>query len=190
MADGSSHHQVPDATVRILMVRGGAVARTHVRGWTLARQKALTLVTVVGLAYWMFGNVYEAVVLSPNWVLDSPAQLTRLNEFFVVTSPTLYFVPLALVALALVWVATWLNPDPQLSPYYRRASVVALAEVALNAVIIPVLITKMIGPGYREHLAEATTLAWWWNALNLVRIALTATTTWSLFTAFRTLDRR
>lgn len=86
--------------------------RTQRRGWTADRQKALTLTTVVGLAYWMFGNVYEAVVFSPNWVADSPAQLTRLNEFFVVTSPTLYFVPLALVALALVWVVSWLNTDP------------------------------------------------------------------------------
>src|SRR5215212_5573590 len=128
------------------------MAPTRLRGWTPTRQKALTLATVVGLAYWLFGNLYEAVVLSPNWVVDSPAQLTRLNEFFVVTSPTLYFVPLALAALALVFV-----------------------------------ITRMIGPGYREHLADATALAWWWNGLNLVRIALTAGTAALLFSAFRTL---
>jgi hypothetical protein len=48
----------------------------------------------------------------------------------------------------------------------------------------------MVGPGYREHLADATALAWWWNGLNLVRIALTAGMAVLLFSAFRTLDRR
>jgi hypothetical protein len=166
------------------------MARTRLRGWTPARQKALTLTTVVGLAYWLFGNLYEAVVFSPNWVVDSPAQLTRLNEFFVVTSPTLYFVPLALAALALVFVAAWLNPVGELAPLYRRARLLAVLDVALNAVIIPFVITRMVGPGYREHLADATALAWWWNGLNLVRIALTAGTAALLFSAFRTLDRR
>jgi hypothetical protein len=160
------------------------------RTWTPSRQRTLTLVTVVGLAYWLFGNVYEAVVFSPNWVVDAPAQLTRLNEFFVTTSPTLYFVPLALAALALVFALPRLNPVPELAPRYRRAALVAGLEVALNAVIIPFVITKMIGPGYREHLADATALAWWWNGLNLVRIALTATMVALLFSAFRTLDRR
>jgi hypothetical protein len=158
--------------------------------WTPARQRTLTLVTVVGLAYWLFGNLYEAVVFSPNWVLDSPAQLTRLNEFFVVTSPTLYFVPLALAALALVFVVAWLNPVAELAPHYRRARLLAVAEVALNAVIIPFVITKMIGPGYRDHLADATTLAWWWTGLNLARIALAAAMAAVLFSAFRVLDRR
>ena len=166
------------------------MAGTRLRGWTPARQRVLTLTTVVGLAYWLFGNLYEAVVLSPNWVVDSPAQLTRLNEFFVVTSPTLYFVPLALAALALVFVAAWLNPVAELAPLYRRARLLAVLEVALNAVIIPFVITKMIGPGYREHLADATALAWWWNGLNLVRIALAAAMASYLFSAFRILDRR
>src|SRR5690349_24243115 len=43
------------------------------------RQKWLTLVAVLGLAYWFFGNLYEAIVFSPNWVTDTPAQMTRLN---------------------------------------------------------------------------------------------------------------
>lgn len=66
----------------------------------------------------------------------------------------------------------------------------AVLEVGLNAVIIPLLITRMISPGYREHLGEATALAWWWNALNLVRIALTGAMICFLFSAVRRLDRR
>jgi len=33
-----------------------------------ALQRRLTLTAVIGLAYWLFGNLYEAVVFSPNWV--------------------------------------------------------------------------------------------------------------------------
>src|SRR5690242_9538153 len=48
-------------------------------------QKWWTFAAVLGLAYWFFGNLYEAVVFSPNWVVDSAAQIDRLNAFFVNT---------------------------------------------------------------------------------------------------------
>ena len=153
-------------------------------------QRALTLAAVGLLAYWMFGNVYEAVVISPNWVVDNPAQLVRLNEFFVNTGPTWYFVPLGLLGPVLVWVAAWRNRDPDLAPAYRRAGWCVALATALTAVVVTTLLSRLFGADYRSYGAELTSFAWWWNVANVVRIALVATALWSVFSAFRILDRR
>jgi hypothetical protein len=156
---------------------------------TRTRQKWLTLVVVLGLAYWFFGNLYEAVVFSPNWVVDSPAQLTRLNEFFVNTGPTLYFVPLTLLATVLVWVLLALNRESEVAADYRKASLFALLLTALNALIVVTTVTKLFGADYLSYADRLTSYAWRWNVLNVIRMALTAATAAYLFNAFRKLDR-
>ncbi|MEV6299914.1 hypothetical protein AB0M02_10990 [Actinoplanes sp. NPDC051861] len=157
---------------------------------TTRTQRLLTLSAVLGLAYWFFGNLYETVVISPNWIEDSPAQLTRLNQFFTNTSPTLYFVPLTPLAVALVWLLWWRNRDDTLRADYRRAGVASLLLTALNAAIVGLIIPRLFGPEALAHPEHLLPAAWSWNGLNLVRMALTATTAWFLFQAFRKLDRR
>jgi len=153
-------------------------------------QKRLTLVAVLGLAYWLFGNLYEAIVFSPNWVTDTPAQMTRLNEFFVNTSPTLYFVPLTILAVLLAWILMAVNRDPTLRADYRRAGLVALLLMALNTLIVATVVTKLFGTELGADPHQLTSYAWRWNVLNVLRMALTATTAAFLFNAFRKLDRR
>jgi hypothetical protein len=152
-------------------------------------QKWLTFAALVGMAYWLFGNVYEAVVLSPNWVEDSPAQFTRLHEFFANTGPTLYFVPLTQIATVLVWLLWWRNRNAAARRDYRRAGVASLVLTALTAYIVGVVIPRMFGDDALAHPERLNAAAWQWNVLNVLRIALTATTAWYLFGAFRTLDR-
>lgn len=146
-------------------------------------QKWWTLGAVLGLAYWFFGNLYEAIVFSPNWVVDTPAQMARLDEFFVNTGPTLYFVPLTMVTCVLVWVLLLVNREPSVRRDYRRAGVAALVLTVLNAVIVTTVVTKLFS------VDGDRTLAWTWNGLNVVRMVLTATTATFLFNAFRRLDR-
>jgi hypothetical protein len=141
------------------------------------------------MAYWFFGNLYEAVVLSPNWIEDSPAQLARLHGFFRNTSPTLYFVPLTQLATVLVWVLWWRNRDDEVKPDYRRAAGSALLLTALNAYIVAALIPRMFGEDYLARPEGLNAAVWQWNVLNVFRMALTAVTGWSLFSAFRKLDR-
>jgi hypothetical protein len=69
---------------------------------TIKIQRRITLIAMPGLLHWFFGNFYEVIVISPNWVVDSPIQMKRHNEFFVNTSPTIYFVPLTQIAPILV----------------------------------------------------------------------------------------
>jgi hypothetical protein len=154
------------------------------------RQKRLTLVAVLGLAYWFFGNLYEAIVFSPNWVTDTPAQMTRLNEFFVNTSPTLYFIPLATIATVLAWVLLAVNRDPTLRTDYRRAGLVALLLMGLNTLIVATIVNQLFSTESHTDPHQLTSYAWAWNILNVLRMALTATTAVFLFNAFRKLDRR
>jgi len=152
-------------------------------------QKWWTLVAVIGLGYWFFGNLYEAVVFSPNWVTDSPAQMSRLNLFFVNTNPTLYFLPLTMLATILVWVLLLLNKNNEVRSLYRRASLFALLLTAVNLFIVTTVVTKLFGTQYLTDPGKLTFLAWEWNVLNVVRMALTATTAGIMFNAFRRLDR-
>jgi hypothetical protein len=153
-------------------------------------QRNLTLAAVLGMAYWLFGNLYEAVVISPNWVRDSPAQLTRLHEFFGLTSPTLYFIPITLLALVLVWVLWWRNREPDLARDHRRAGVAALALTVVNAYIVAALISTLFGADALARPERLNAAAWQWNVLNLVRMTLTGLTMYHLFNAYRKLDRR
>lgn len=153
-------------------------------------QRRLTLVAVLGLAYWFFGNLYEAVVFSPNWVTGTPAQMTRLNAFFVNTSPTLYFIPLTVVPVVLAWALPVFNRDPALRADYRRAGLVAVLLTGLNALIVATVVTKLFGAQDLADPHRLTGYAWSWNVLNVLRMALTATTGVILFGAYRKLDRR
>jgi hypothetical protein len=153
------------------------------------RLKWLTFLAALGLVHWFFGNLYEAIVFSPNWVLDSPAQVARLNQFFVRTSPTLYFVPITFVATLLVWLVTFLNRDRALRPMYARASVYIALAMVLNAWIVSTLIFKLFGADYAEHGARLYDYTLRWNILNVFRMTLVGITSAYLFGAFRQLDR-
>jgi hypothetical protein len=152
-------------------------------------QKWLTLAAVLGLAYWFFGNLYEEVVFSPNWVADSPAQLQRLHEFFVHTSPAWYFMPLTAIATVLVWILWALNRSSTVRAEYRRAGLFALLATAVNLLIVGTVITKLFAADYLAHAAELNAYCWRWNVLNVLRMLLVATTATYLFNAFRKLDR-
>jgi hypothetical protein len=142
--------------------------------------RGLTLAAVVAYAHWFFGNLYETVVISPNWVVDTDTQLRRLDEFFVNTDSTLYFVPLFLVGPVLTWILFARNRRQ-----YRAASAVALVLTVLNALIVGLVVLPLFDP----DVVGKTSLAWTWNGLNLVRMALTATAGVLMFQVFRKLDR-
>jgi hypothetical protein len=122
-------------------------------------------------------------------VVDSPAQLVRLNEFFVRTNPTLFFVPLTPLAAALVWLVTALNREHAVRRSYARASTLIAVAMAVNVLIVSTLIVRLFGDDYRAHAAQLHSYATRWNILNLFRMGFVAATIVYLFQAFRQLDR-
>ncbi len=156
---------------------------------TLLFQRRLTLFAIIGLSYWFFGNLYEAIVFSPNWVVDSPTQMKRLNEFFVTTSPTLFFVPLTQIATVLVWFLVWKNKVNSIRLELKRASIFAVLVTILNAIIVSTVVLKLFGTDYEKYGDFLTTLTWSWNVLNFFRMVLVAMTIYYLFNAYRKLDK-
>jgi hypothetical protein len=156
---------------------------------TISLQRRLTLFAIIGLSYWFFGNLYEAIVISPNWVVDSPSQMKRLNEFFVTTSPTIYFVPLTQVATVFVWLLLWRNKVISVKSELKYASIFAVLVTILNAVIVSTVVLKLFGADYEKYGDYLTTLTWRWNVLNFFRMLLVALTIYYLFNAYRKLDK-
>lgn len=148
--------------------------RSFSTGATPRIVRLLLLVALVALAWWLFGNLYEAIVISPNWVIDTPAQLQRLNEFFQRTSPTTYFVPMSQLALLALWTGLILGRARLPRREAVAVGVLSVALAGLTAVIVSVLIPALFGPDFRTRGEELTDYAWWWNLANGVRMALTA----------------
>jgi hypothetical protein len=61
--------------------------------------------------------------------------------------------------------------------------------VALNALIMSTLITKLFGDDYLLHASRLQAYTTRWNLLNLIRMALAGAAIVYLFQAFRPLDR-
>jgi predicted permease len=127
-------------------------------------------------------------VFSPNWVVDTSAQMQRLREFFVNTSPTWYFMPLTALATLLVWSLWASNRRDIVRRDYRRAAFFAVLATCVNAVTVAVVM-KLFAPEYMTRAAALSRYCQYWNALNLVRMLLVAATAVFLFNAFRKLDR-
>lgn len=129
------------------------------------------------------------MVFSPNWALDSPAQMQRLNEFLTRTGPTLYFVPLTQIATILAWVLLALNRVPEARRDYRLAALFALLATAVNVLVVTTVVPVIFGPDYLAHADELAEYCARWNALNLARLTFTGIAVAFCFSAFRQLDR-
>lgn len=150
--------------------------------------KWVILISLIGICHWFFGNLYEAIVISPNWVVDTATQLTRLNELFVCTSPTLYFVPVTQLATLAGWLALALNRRDEARPTLRRAALFLVLDQLLNALVVSTVILQVFGPNF-SSLPDPHALVLRWNILNVARMALTAAAASQLFQSFRVLDR-
>jgi hypothetical protein len=151
--------------------------------------RSLLITSLIGLAYWLFGNLYEAIVIGPNWVVESPMQMKRLHEFFVNTSPTIYFVPITQVAVVLVWVVYFANSYDVAKPDLKWASLFALLATMLNIFIVSTIIVKLFAEDFMKYGEQLSVLTTRWNILNVFRMTLTAATIWFLFAAYRKLDK-
>ncbi len=156
---------------------------------TIKIQRQITLIAIIGLLHWFFGNLYEAMVISPNWVVDSPTQMKRLNEFFVNTSPTIYFVPITQIAPILVWFLLWKNKVASITFELKRASIFAIFATILNTFIVSTVVLKLFARDFEKYGDFLTTLTLRWNILNSFRMLLVALTIYYLFNAFRKLDK-
>ncbi len=125
-----------------------------------------------GLALWFFGNLYEEVVLMPNWVVASFDTLRVYTGYFRVVIQYHYYVPLTQLAVVTLLVLAY-RAEPHLLPLrpaLRRAGGWGLAGVALTVPIVVFLNTQLFIGKLSLTEAEAHRLGWYWLAGNLLRL--------------------
>ena len=155
----------------------------------LTKQKNWTLFSIFGIAYWFFGNLYEAIVFGPNWIVNDPAVLKNLNAFFVNSSPTAYFIPMTLLATISIWMLLIFNKVEIVKKEYRLASILVLIITILTSLIVALVLSKMFGPGFFDNPVDGSFYGKLWNYLNAFRLVLEILTIYYLFNAYRKLDK-
>lgn len=155
----------------------------------ITKQKNWTLFSIFGITYWFFGNLYEAIVFGPNWAIKDPNHLKHLNDFFVNSSPTAYFIPMTLLAAISIWILTFFNKIETVKREYRMASILALIITVMTSLIVGLVLSKMFGPGYFENPSEGSFYGMLWNILNALRLLLEVATIYYLFNVYRRLDK-
>lgn len=155
----------------------------------LSTQKNLTLFSIFGIAYWFFGNLYEAIVFGPNWAIENPDYLINLNRFFVNSSPTVYFIPMTLLAALSIWILMFTNKMNIVKREYRVASILVLVITIMTSLIVGLVLSKMFGQGFYENPHNGSFYGKLWNVLNFFRLLLEMATIYYLFNAYRKLDK-
>lgn len=118
----------------------------------LRRTQALTAGTVLVVAHWLFGNLYEQVVTVPP-ALTEPRPGALVGPLDL-GSPLFYYTPLSIpLALTLVWVLAVRVRRSVPSGDDRRAAVLGtrMAAVAVTAAAaLKVLLITTVNPGFRD----------------------------------------
>jgi len=141
---------------------------------SLKRDQGLLLFALFGLGMWAFGNLYEEVVLMPNWLAAPLDVLVAYNRYYTVVIQYHYYVPLTqLAVVGLGYLSLSRSAARQVAGRpLRRGLGFGLAALALTAVIVTQLNLKLfIGP-LSLPLEEAHRLGLLWMVGNAVRLVL------------------
>ncbi|GAB2568738.1 hypothetical protein [Spirosoma areae] len=91
-----------------------------------------------GLSLWFFGNLYEEIILMPNWLAAPLDVLKAYNRYYSVVIQYHYYVPITQLAVSVLTLLAF-RSDPILhvsKPALRRAVVWGWLGIALTAWIV------------------------------------------------------
>lgn len=144
--------------------------------------------SLFGLTMWFFGNLYEEVILMPNWLAAPLSVLKVYNQYYTVVIQYHYYVPITQLAVIVLVVLCFIdNPARNLAlPLLRRAAVWGVLALLLTVYIVLTLnLDLFIGTlTLSEQAAHQKGLIWMTG--NAVRLFCTGMA-WG--TAFRVRDR-
>ncbi|WP_084962921.1 hypothetical protein [Thermoactinospora rubra] len=142
-----------------------------------ARYRLHASAILVLIAWWGFGNLYEAIVVMP-WMWRLPPG--SLPGEFEPGSPVLYFLPAGLALLALAWtLVIRVRRDPGSSRRGVQSTAVLITIAAAGTGIL----VHAVNPTFRDPaaaLSDVRTAIVLWEIGNAVRLALAAAAAISL----------
>ncbi|CCG98609.1 hypothetical protein FAES_0598 [Fibrella aestuarina BUZ 2] len=128
--------------------------------------------SLFGLLLWFFGNLYEEVILMPNWLVAPLDVLHAYNRFYSVVLQYHYYVPITqLAVLTLVWLCFRQNPARLVAPAaLKRAAIWGGVGTLLTVLIVLQLNVKLFLGPVAVPEAEAHRLGVLWMLGNAIRL--------------------
>jgi hypothetical protein len=146
----------------------------------------LLLFALFGIALWFFGNLYEGIVIAPNMLLDSIQKVKDWQDFFVITNPAIFYVPITPIAVLIIIIlyAKSKGDITILKKHLKRATIFGLLALVLGIFIITQINFKLFFGDIQKYSKDLYKLALFWNILNMVRVALLTVTLFHTFKAY------
>jgi hypothetical protein len=134
----------------------------------------LLLFSLFGIAMWFFGNLYEAIVIGPNLLHDSVNRVHAWQQFFMVTNPAWFYVPVPQVATIVLLVLYVKTPgsNVELKRFMRMASIFQLVSILLSVYVILQINLKLFFGDLSQNADKISSMALAWNVLNIIRVIL------------------
>ena len=132
----------------------------------------LLLFALIFLAYWFFGNLYEEIVLVPNHLTNPSEVLTAYHQYFVLSGPTYYFVPLTQTAVLVVFLLYWKSGEGEQMRLLQKAAVFGLLSLLVTALIVTQINFKLFAEDFAQYQDVLFALSVMWLLGNLLRMVL------------------
>jgi hypothetical protein len=141
---------------------------------------ALLRAALFSALYWLFGNLYEEIVMIPNVAVDPQRVLGGYHDFFLVIDPTWYFVPVTQLGVVAVWALYLAGRRGADASRLGKASLFGLLALLVTALIVTQINLKLFAGASGMEAEQLRWLGLAWLAGNMVRMALTAGMAWQL----------
>jgi hypothetical protein len=183
---GRRRSEVPATPDKRRLTQQTRTQTTDRRKMTAKNFNRILLFSLFGMTMWFFGNLYEAIVIVPNMLTNSILKAKLWQDFFVITNPVFYYIPISPSAV-LTTVFLYFKTSQRNSTLKRRlkfATIFGLIASALGIIIITRINLKLFFGDVEKISETAHYLSVWWNILNAVRVLLLLVTIINLFKAY------
>jgi hypothetical protein len=147
----------------------------------------LLLFALFGIALWFFGNLYEGIVIAPNMLNDSIHKAHDWQDFFVITNPIIFYVPVAPAATFIIIFLYFKTRTDNviLKRHLKRATIFGALAFALGILIITQINLKLFFGDIEKYSEEDIyKMSLRWNYLNVIRVGLLIPTLIHIFKAY------
>lgn len=139
---------------------------------SLKNTRRLVDFSLFGIALWFFGNLYEEIVLMPNWLVAPLHVLQAYNQYYTVIIQYHYYVPITQIAIiVLIALSLFDNPARQSSRRNLHLGAIwGLAGILLTVWIVLSLNLDLFIGQLRLTEAEAHRKGITWMIRNGIRL--------------------
>ena len=141
---------------------------------------------MLGFLHWLFGNLYEAIVFSPNFIFSQNKlqALEHVRELFKVSPPYFYYLPWSGISILLV-IALYFVVKPTKQQSLIKWTSFATIGAILSGIITYFIVTKFnldIWVGHKQMTeAEFSPIVWTNFLFSLLRIMVVVFTLIGLY---------